>query len=305
MKELKDIVFATVNKDNGEKMDLKMNIFKPENVDYPTPVLVYIFGGGWLTGEYTQAENTACYWKKCLELVEKGIAVVSTGYRLSDEAIFPAQIHDVKGAVRFLRAHAKEYGIDTDSIGVMGNSSGGHLTALLATSGDVKELEGSVGGNLEYSSRIQVAVDFYGPTDLFNFDGDKNPEIKVPFEEDVSETMHSKLVGFNGAGKGFDILNKIRNNNDENSPYWHKVKLAESASPIKYITLEVPPIMIAHGAIDPVVPIKQSIRFYEALTSVGIDATFITHSKGVHGPSLGKDIDDFACQFLIDHLKSN
>ena len=97
---------------------------------------------------------------------KEGIAVASISYRFSQDAKFPAQIHDCKGAIRWLRAHADQYGYSADKIAVVGSSAGGMLAALLATSADLPELEGNVGGNLNYSSRVEAPVDFYGATDF-------------------------------------------------------------------------------------------------------------------------------------------
>jgi acetyl esterase/lipase len=101
-----------------------------------------------------------------MPLMSRGLAVASLNYRWSNNAVFPAQIQDCKGALRFLRAHADEYSLDADRFGVFGDSAGGHLAALLGTSGGVASLEGDVGGNLQYASDVQVVADMYGPTDL-------------------------------------------------------------------------------------------------------------------------------------------
>ena len=100
-----------------------------------------------------------------MSLATKGYAVASVNYRLSQHAVFPAQIEDCKAAIRWLRANAAKYHIDADHIGVWGGSAGGHLVALLGTTGGVKDLEGN-GGHLDQSSRVQCVVDWFGPTDF-------------------------------------------------------------------------------------------------------------------------------------------
>src|SRR5687768_12543691 len=144
--------------ENG-KSSQSLDLFIPAGAtaDKPLPLVVWIHGGGW-----RQGDKARCL---ALPLLAHGYAVASINYRLSGEAQFPAQIHDCKAAIRWLRANAKEHGIDADRIGVWGSSAGGHLVALLGTSGDVKELEGEL-GNAGVSSRVQAVCDFFGPAEL-------------------------------------------------------------------------------------------------------------------------------------------
>lgn len=323
----KDIVFATVNNDNGDKRDLKMNVFKPQGATEPTPVLVYIHGGGWAMGDYQgddapknpdaskqkqtgaptdqMSGDNASSYKIFKGILNNGIAFVSIDYRLNSEAAFPAQIYDVKGAIRFLRAHAKEYGIDPDKIAVCGTSAGGHLTAELATTGDVKELEGDVGGNLDYSSKVMAAVDFYGPTDLLTMSTEMDTSLQSHEDavatHDSPDANESKLLGFSKEGQGVGVLREIRDKNETNSTYWDKVKLAELASPINNITSDDPPMFIAHGGHDSLVPIQQSLRFREALTKAGVENIFMSNSKGPHG-NQGKDVNNAAITWITNKL---
>ncbi|HKB42657.1 MAG TPA: alpha/beta hydrolase, partial [Gemmataceae bacterium] len=128
----------------------KLDLYIPEKADAPLPVVVWIHGGGWRAGSKDRCPIT---W-----LAGKGYLVASINYRLLQHGEFPAQIEDCKAAIRWLRANAKKYNLDPDRIGVMGASAGGHLVALLGTSGHVKDLEGK-GGNAEQSSRVQAVVD--------------------------------------------------------------------------------------------------------------------------------------------------
>ena len=145
----RDLVYARA----GAK-DLLLDLYLPEGAPRPLPLVVWIHGGGWRNGakEQTPARR----------LVERGYAVASINYRLSGEAIFPAQIHDCKAAVRWLRANAAKYGLDAGRVAAWGSSAGGHLVALLGTSGGIMELEGGL-GNADQSSRVQAVVDFFGP----------------------------------------------------------------------------------------------------------------------------------------------
>ena len=148
---------------------LEMDIYRPKGEWGALPAVVCIHGGGWAKGDRTSHAKIA------QALAARGYVAATISYRLSGEAPFPAQIHDCKAAVRFLRANAKTYGINPDQIGAIGLSAGGHLTALLATSGDVKELEGN-GGHAQFSSTIQAAVPMGAQTDLLS---DRTREISA------------------------------------------------------------------------------------------------------------------------------
>ncbi len=132
----------------------KLDLYLPEKADAPLPLVVWIHGGAWRAGSKDRCPVT---W-----LVGKGYAVASINYRFLEHGAFPAQIEDCKAALRWLRANAKKYNLDPDHVGVMGASAGGHLSALLGTSGHVKELEGK-GGNAEQSSKVQAVIDLFGP----------------------------------------------------------------------------------------------------------------------------------------------
>src|SRR5262249_2990270 len=157
------------------------------------------------------------------------------------------------------RANAKMYGLDPEHIGVWGASSGGHLAALLGTTGGVKELEGK-GGNAEQSSRVQAVVDFFGPTDFLQMDA---PAPQGPFfEHEPPNSPESRLIG--GA---------IQKN----------VEKVKRANPIQYVTKDAPPFLIAHGERDPLVPCHQSELLHEALKRVGVEVTFHKIPGAGHG----------------------
>ena len=140
---------------------LEMDIYRPKNAWGTLPAVVCIHGGGWANG------NRISHAKIAQAVAARGYVAATISYRLSGEAPFPAAIHDCKAAVRFLRANAAEYGLDPNRIGAIGLSAGGHLTALLAASGGVEELEGD-GGNAGVSSAIQAAVPMGAQTDLLS-----------------------------------------------------------------------------------------------------------------------------------------
>src|SRR5208337_3078994 len=135
----------------------RLDLYLPEKAEGRLPLVVWNHGGGWVGGS-----KEGC---PAVPLTTRGYAVASLNYRLSQHAVFPAQIQDCKTAVRWLRANAAKYDLDPEHVGVWGASAGGHLVALLGTTGNVKELEGT-GGNLDQSSRVQCVVNWFGPSDM-------------------------------------------------------------------------------------------------------------------------------------------
>ena len=145
----------------------RLDLYVPAEADAPLPVIVWIHGGAWLGGSKEMGVPA-------LPFVGKGYAVASINYRLSQHAVFPAQIEDCKAAIRWLRANARTYNLNAGRIGVWGASAGGHLVALLGTSGGVEDFDGK-GGNADRSSRVQAVVDFFGPTDFLQMDAPQTP----------------------------------------------------------------------------------------------------------------------------------
>lgn len=243
----------------------KLDLYLPAKADHPLPVIVWIHGGAWLGGSKERCPAT---W-----FTTRGFAAASINYRLSQHAVFPAQIEDCKAAIRWLRANAKKYNLDPNHIGVWGASAGGHLVALMGTTGDVKELEGK-GGNLDRSSRVQCVVDWFGPTDF----------TKMGVGRGDANSPEGRLLG--GA---------VQEHREE----------AAKANPITYVTKDDPPFLIMHGDEDKVVPINQSELLDEALRKAGVESTFIRVAGNGHGgpgfmnPENRKKIVDF----FEKHLK--
>ena len=320
----KDVLVATVKNDNGENRDLRMNVFVPKTNNKKVPLLVFVHGGGWAMGDYQgddksnnnqvnltgqtvnqmSTDNQSSY-KIFKGILNNGIAFASIDYRLNSEAKFPAQIFDVKGAIRFLRAHADEYGIDSERIAIAGTSAGAHLATLLATTNNINELEGTVGGNLNYSSKVMACIDFYGPTDLLTM----GPEMDLCLQtkEQAAETHdsiranESILLGFNKEGQGVGLLRKLKENNDTSSPYWNYVLLATKGSPVYQVTSDDPPFFIAHGGNDSLVSIQQSLRFKEALDKMGIENIYMSNSKAPHG-NQGDIVNKAALNWITNKL---
>ena len=226
----------------GDHARQKLDVYLPAG-DGPFPLVLWVHGGGWQGGS-KEGGNPA------LGLLGRGFAVASTNYRLSQHAPFPAQIHDVKAAVRYLRANAKKYKLDADRFGVAGASAGGHLVALLGTGGDVKALEGDVGSK-DVSSKVHCVLDFFGPTDLARLSPPRAKENPV-----------TRLLGGSPADKR---------------------TLATLANPITHVTKDDPPFLIVHGDKDTLVPLSQSELLHDALKKAGLDVTLKVVPSAGHG----------------------
>jgi len=238
----RDIVFA-----QPDGVNLLLNLHLPKAVQQP-PLVMFIHGGSWKNGN---RNNCKVAW-----LAAKGYAVASIEYRVSTEALFPAQIHDCKGALRWLRAHSSDYGYDATNVVVSGSSAGGHLAALLGTSADVEALEGSTGGNLDQSSRVQGIVDYYGPTDFVRRS-----------ENQPSKTDHPK-------GGVYQLLG---------GPVKSNLELAKTASPVTYVSKDDPPLLIFHGSNDEVVFPDQSKFIQDAYRQIDLKVSLNIVPEAGHG----------------------
>lgn len=250
----------------------RLDLYLPEKAHAPLPAIIWVHGGAWLAGSKDNCP--------ALRFVERGYAVVSIGYRLSQHAVFPAQIEDCKAAIRWLRAHAAEYSLDPQRFGAWGSSAGGHLVALLGTSGEVKEFE--VGANLDQSSRVQAVCDWFGPTDLTQMAAHALPGARL--DHDAPDAPEAKLIG--GA---------VQENRDK----------AARANPITYASKDDAPFLIVHGDQDPTVPYHQSQLLFDALKLAGVSVHFHTiHGAGHGGPGFaGRDIDEMVRTFFDDRFK--
>jgi acetyl esterase/lipase len=285
-----DVPFAVVPHDAGGTVTLLMDIYMPTAGTPPYPCVLWIHGGGWQSGTHNNVPGGAT------PLLASGVVIASVSYRLSGDAIFPAQIHDVKGAVRFLRANAATYNLDTSRFGSWGSSAGGHLSALLGTSGGVPALEGTSGGNLGFSSRVQAAVDYFGPTNIININLDTTTPPGSTLDHDAPTSPESRLVGWDDPGQGIgDIRTNLGN---PNPPYPALVLLCAQVNPITWISADDPPMFISHGTNDTTVPIKQSVRLADGLFA----AAKFHDSRPVPGAGhgfLGNATDFSARSFLL------
>ncbi|MBE7495070.1 MAG: alpha/beta hydrolase [Verrucomicrobiaceae bacterium] len=222
------------------------------NNDKALPVVALIHGGGWVNGDRLG------YAAQAIQLARTGdYAAVTVGYRLSKEASWPAQVHDCKAAIRWIRAHAKEYNLDADKIAVWGSSAGGHLSSLLGTSGDVKELEGDLGPHTGHSSRVQCVVNLCGPEDFTQalmFDKEGQPVWK--------DDAVSGLLGGNAPDKPAE---------------------ARAASPVTHVTKDDPPFIHFHGTKDQRVAYRHAEAIHAALQKTGITSLLVPITDGGHG----------------------
>ncbi len=229
----KDVAYATTS--SAQKMD----IYLPSGSG-PFPVVVIIHGGAFLGGDKSgEASNAAA-------LVANGIAAVSINYRLTSEAIFPAQIQDCKAAVRFLRANATKYNLNPDKIGSWGASAGGNLSAMLGTSSGVSELEGASLGNSSFSSKVIASVDWFGPINFLTMDAEATA-LGFTINTNSSTSPESKLMG--AAVQTIPTL-------------------VAKANPSTYITSDDAAFFIQVGSMDRNIPYTQSLNFYNALKTV-------------------------------------
>lgn len=271
-------IIRNIEYGKGGDVSLKLDIVRPKTLPKDSmPVVVFVHGGGWQKGDKQSAIV------KLIPLARKGYFCATINYRLTDVAPFPAQIEDCKCSIRWVRAHAKEYNIDPDHIGVWGGSAGGHLVALLGTSGGVKTLEGK-GGWEKYSSNVQAVADYFGPADFLAWAEEAK---KSGFTIEQLEAQHaggaiSKLLG---------------------GPFSKKLDVAKQASPTTYITKDDPPVFIGHGENDALVPLSQSQVFYDALKRKGVEATLHIVKGAGHG-FRDPATDGMVADFFDKHLKA-
>jgi len=258
----RDLAYVT----NGH-VHQKLDLYLPKS-GAKVPLIIFIHGGGFRGGDKGDQNPT--------QFLSQGYAVASMNYRLSQDAIFPAQIEDCKAAVRWLRSNAVKYRLDTDHFGVWGTSAGGHLAAMLGTTGAANVFD--VGENLEFSSRVQVVADYFGPTDFLQMEAHRLPG---GMGHDGPGSPESALIG--GA---------LQQNKEK----------VRKANPITYITPAAPPFFIAHGDADPLVPHHQSELLEAALKTAGVPVTFYTVKGGGHG-FRNATADDRRDRFLAKYLK--
>ncbi len=260
-----DILYAVID---GRQLGL--DLYMPNDVDNP-PLLVWVHGGRWLRRTKEDVFTTA--------LVGEGFAIASIDFRLSVDAPFPAQIHDIKAAIRFLRANATTYGYDATRIGIHGRSSGGHLTALVGVTNGNKELEGSVGEHLDQSSDVQAVVSYFGASNLTSI-----LDQSTPFGVTLRSAALALLLG---------------------GSLEQKMELAKLASPVFHVDATDPPLLLLHGDQDPQMPINQAHELHGVYKEHGLPVHFEVIHGAVHGSEefFDQKRNALVAAFLKEHLR--
>jgi acetyl esterase/lipase len=235
--------------------DQSLDLYLPQT-GAACPVIVWIHGGGWMSGSKALQAGAV---QNVLRQVPRGFALASIDYRLSDVATFPAQLHDVKGAIRWLRANAQTYRLDPSRIVLWGTSAGGHLAALAGTTGTEGSLEGTVGP--PGSSQVQGVIDCYGPTALQLMD----QQLRCGSRHDAPDSAESKFLGCTNGLQSVEC----------NTP-------ARLANPITWISNATPSFLVGHGTADCTVPIGQSELLVAALRDAGVPVGFHERDGGAH-----------------------
>ncbi len=228
---------------------LKLDLYTPKTAN--APLLVYVHGGAWRGGSKSDVPIA--------KLLDRGFVIASVDYRLSTQAVFPAQIHDIKAAIRFLRAKSKLFQINTASIGIVGSSAGGHLAALVGVTNGRAELEGTLGEHLDQSSNVQCIVSHFGASNL--------------------QTILSQSTEF-GLKMRVPALQLLLGGQPTEKP-----DLAKLASPVAHLDKNDPPLLLIHGDADPQMPPAQSQEFAKSYESLKLPVEFIMLPGSKHGGS--------------------
>lgn len=261
-----DLVYAPTHARNV------LDLYLPEQ-GASCPLLVWIHGGGWTSGDKSLAANSLA-----LRQAGRGYAVASLNYRLSSDAVFPAQLNDVKAALRWLRANAARFRIDPQRIAVAGSSAGGHLAALSGTTGGIAELEDLGQGAATESSRVRAVVDCFGPASLLEMQAQQQANgCMGGIQHDAPGSPESLLIG---CSAGLQACPDA----------------ARKASPVSYVSADDPPFLLGHGRRDCTVAFQQSQSLAQALTAAGASARLVLNDLGGHTETScppAADIDSF------------
>lgn len=241
-RSLRDLTYATVQ---GEPLALDLHM--PANERRP-PLLVYLHGGAWSSGDKSQYP---------VFLVDRGFAVASVDFRSTEVAPFPANVHDIKAAIRFLRAKESEYGYRAERIAVIGVSSGGHLAALIGVTNGEAAPEGGEGEYVDQSSDVQAIVSYFGASDLTTILAQSTPaglEVRAPALQQLLGAAPDKVP-----------------------------EIARQASPVFHVDRGDPPLMLLHGDQDLQMPINQAHELVGAYRKAGLFVEFMVLHGAGHG----------------------
>ncbi|MEM6377457.1 MAG: alpha/beta hydrolase [Bacteroidota bacterium] len=265
VKVSKDIIYNIIDQDT-----LILDVYWHEATATKQPLVIWIHGGGWGKG----SKNNP---KEAVKLLDHGYAVASINYRLSHQAKFPAQIMDCKAAIRWLKAHAAQFNVDSSRVGVWGASAGGHLSALVGTSWHVEDWD-KLGDNQTVSSKVQAMCDYYGPTDFLRMDDRPGKII-----HNAPDSPEGRLIG---------------------GPIQENQTKTKEANPINYIQNITPPFLILHGKEDALVLWEQSQILYDALKDHNQSAEIILFEGLGHGGKGWSALFEHPLRFFNKVLKN-
>ncbi len=259
VEEVKDLRYGT-----GGGRDLELDLYLPRNDIKQRTTLLFLHGGAWSGG------SREVYKYYTVMFAQKGYVSATASYRLSGEAPYPAAIHDVKAAVRWLRAQAEKYRIHPDRIVAVGGSAGGHLALMLGYSPTVSHLEGT-GGHSELSSAVQGVINFYGPVDL------------------TTNTARS-----NGSVRKFL----------QGKTYEEAAHLYEEASPLTHLNADAPPTLVVHGTLDETVKIRQADLLAEKLASLQVRYAYARLEGWPHTLDAALSVNQYSVQLMESFLQT-
>lgn len=242
-RKVSDLVFAEV-----DGRELLLDLYLPQ-ASRPLPLIVYVHGGAWRAGSRDSMPLIA--------LLGAGYAIASVDYRLTPEARFPAQVHDIKAAIRFLRGNQDHYRYDSRKVAIAGSSAGGHLAALVGVTNGTAELEGSVGAHLDQSSEVQAIIAYFGASNLLTI-----LHQSTPHGLSVRKPALQLLLG--------------------GQPEQQR-QLAMLASPVFHVDRSDPPLLLLHGDQDPQMPINQSHELHGKFKSLGLSVALHVLHGAAHG----------------------
>jgi acetyl esterase/lipase len=258
----------TIKKDieygNAGNRPLLLDLYRPENIDKPLPAIVFIHGGSWRSGKKEDYQPYAMHY------AQRGYVCASVQYRLSGEAPYPAAVHDVKAAIRYVRDEAESIGVDPKRIGVAGGSAGGHLAMMVGFSSDIDTLDGK-SGHEDAASNVACVVNLYGVTDM-----------TTPYARGVSETNAAVRRFFSGT-------------------YKEQPDRYAEGSPLNYVTPDDPPTLILHGTVDALVPINQADILAKKLAAVGVPYIYDRLPGWPHSMDTAKPVNE-RCLWYMDRF---
>lgn len=248
----RDIVYGRV-----QDVDLKLDMARPPGAKHTYPVLIFFHGGGWQQGDKSHMHR----WLK--KFASSGYVTVSVGYRFAPAFKWPSQVEDAKAAVRFLRAHSRQFNIDPNRIGVMGESAGGYLALMLGFTGPTDGLDGK-GNYQEFSSSVQAVVSFYSATDFSGRTWQLTPALEAEIQRYYNKSLPQVIADFTGT-------------NDTEDPILKKISV------FPYVDKNDPPVLMFHGDSDPYSPVERAQKFERALKQANVSHKLIIVKGGGHG----------------------